>query len=200
MFVRTESFREYIREYPVITTIVCINIVVYLATILPFLPNGPIISALIGINYLIGEGEIWRIVTPIFLHLQITHLLMNIVAIVIFAPFLEKLLGKTGFINLFLFSGIVANLATFMLMNPSYMHVGASGSFYGLFGFYLSLILFRKNHFPKEIRQSIMVILVVGIVFTFIQPNVNITGHIFGAIGGFGFGYYILHFGKGKRA
>lgn len=199
MFVRTESFREFIREYPVITAIACINILVYLATILPFLPNGEIIGSLIGVNYLIGEGEIWRLVTPIFLHIQFAHMLMNTIAVIIFSPFLEKLLGKIGFINLYLFSGIVGNLATFVLMQSSYIHVGASGSFYGLFGFYLSLILFRKHHFPKEIRQSIIVILVLGIVFTLIQPNINIVGHLFGALGGFGFGYYFLHFGRGRR-
>lgn len=199
MFVRTESFREYIREYPVITAIVCINILVYLAAHLPFLPNIKVITSMIGINFLVGQGEIWRLVTPIFLHIQLAHFLMNTVAVIIFSPFLEKLLGKVGFMNLYLFSGIVGNLATFILLPSSYTHLGASGSFYGLFGFYLSLILFRKNHFPQQIRQSIVLILVLGVLFTVIQPNINMIAHLFGAVGGFGFGYFFLHYGRGKR-
>ncbi|HWO76781.1 MAG TPA: rhomboid family intramembrane serine protease [Bacillus sp. (in: firmicutes)] len=198
MFVRTESFREYIQQYPIITAIVCINIIVYLATFLPFLPNNSIILSLIGVNFLIGQGELWRLVTPIFLHIQFTHFIMNTIAVIIFSPFLERLLGKMGFINLYLFSGIAGNLATFIFLPATYTHLGASGSFYGIFGFYFALILFRKHSFPKQIRQSIIVILVLGILFTAIQPNINWIGHIFGAIGGFGFGYYFLHFGRGK--
>lgn len=181
-----------------ITAIVCINIIVYLAAFLPFLPNSTIINSLIGVNFFIQQGEIWRLVTPIFLHVSFTHFLMNSLAVVIFSPFLEKLLGKMGFLNLYLFSGIVGNLATFILLPPTYAHLGASGSFYGLFGFYFALILFRKHSFPKQIRQSIMVILGLGILFTAFQPNINWIGHVFGAIGGFGFAYYFLHFGRGK--
>lgn len=192
MFIRTESFRDYLKEYPIIATIAAINILIYLLTVIPFFPNTAIVQTLIGSNFLIAQGEIWRLITPIFLHVDFSHFLMNTFAVIIFSPFLEKFLGKWTFLNLYLFSGILANLATFIIESPLYLHLGASGSFYGLFGFYLALIMLRKNQLPQQVRQSIVVIVVLGVIFTLIQPNINLVAHLFGAISGFGFGYFYL--------
>lgn len=184
MFIRTESFREFIRFYPVTTFILLLHLIVYLATSLPIIPSREIFALLAGINLYIIEGEVWRLVTPIFVHSGFAHLLFNSFSLVLFAPALESMLGKGKFIGIYLLTGISANLATLLLEPMTYIHVGSSGAIFGLFGFYLSIILFRKDLLTRENSQMILTIAIISVIMTFVQPNINITAHIFGLIAG----------------
>jgi rhomboid protease GluP len=47
------------------------------------------------------------------------------------------------------------------------------------------LIVFRKSLISQQNSQVILIICALSLVMTFIQPNINITAHIFGLIGGF---------------
>jgi rhomboid protease GluP len=192
MFVRTESFREFIRFYPLITLILIIHLLVYLATTLPLLPSREIFTLLAGVNLYILEGEIWRILTPIFVHSGFAHLLFNSFSLVLFGPALERILGKAKFLLVYLLTGIAANVATLLLEPPTYTHVGSSGAIFGLFGFYLAISMFRKDLLSKENSQIIITIAVIGVIMTFFQSNINITAHIFGLIAGFFTGRVLL--------
>jgi rhomboid protease GluP len=192
MFVRTESFREFIRFYPLITLILIIHLLVYLATTLPLLPSREIFTLLAGVNLYILEGEIWRILTPIFVHSGFAHLLFNSFSLVLFGPALERILGKAKFLLVYLLTGIAANVATLLLEPPTYTHVGSSGAIFGLFGFYLAISMFRKDLLSKENSQIIITIAVIGVIMTFFQSNINITAHIFGLIAGFLTGRVLL--------
>ncbi|SEN90567.1 Membrane associated serine protease, rhomboid family [Mesobacillus persicus] len=192
MFVRTESLREFIRFYPLITFILLFQLVIFLATSLPFIPSREIFSLLAGVNLYIVEGELWRIVTPIFVHAGLAHLLFNSFSLVLFGPALERILGKGKFLFVYLLTGIAANIATLMLEPLTYTHVGSSGAIFGLFGFYIAITMFRKDLLSKENSQTILTIAVIGVVMTFFQANINITAHIFGLIAGFLTGRVIL--------
>ncbi|MBM4765390.1 rhomboid family intramembrane serine protease [Bacillus sp. B15-48] len=185
MFLRTESFREFLRFYPVVSLILFIHLLVFLATTLPILPSKEIFALLAGVNLYIVEGEIWRLFTPIFTHSGFTHLLFNSFSLVLFAPALERMLGPGKFIAIYLLTGISANIATLLLEPLTYIHVGSSGAIFGLFGFYISMIMFRKDLLSKVNSQTILTIAVISVIMTFVQPNINITAHIFGLIAGF---------------
>ena len=185
MFTRTESLRDFIRLYPVISIIITIHILLYLLTALPILPSRFIFELLSGVNLYIVNGDYWRLVTPIFMHAGFAHMLFNSFSLVLFAPALEQLLGKTKFILLYLFTGIAANIATLILEPPTYTHVGSSGAIFGLFGFYISIIMFRKAMMSRENSQTIMTIAIIAVIMTFVQSNINITAHIFGMLAGF---------------
>jgi rhomboid protease GluP len=192
MFVRTESFREFIRFYPLITLILFIHLLVYLATTLPLLPSREIFTLLAGVNLYVLQGEIWRIFTPIFVHSGFAHVLFNSFSLVLFGPALERMLGKAKFLLVYLLTGIAANIATLILEPPTYTHVGSSGAIFGLFGFYLAISMFRKDLLSKENSQIIVTIAVIGVIMTFFQANINITAHIFGLIAGFFTGRVLL--------
>ncbi|MFT9597004.1 rhomboid family intramembrane serine protease [Mesobacillus sp.] len=185
MFTRTESLRDFIRLYPVISIIITIHILLYLLTALPILPSRFIFELLSGVNLYIVNGDYWRLVTPIFMHAGFAHMLFNSFSLVLFAPALEQLLGKTKFILLYLFTGIAANIATLILEPLTYTHVGSSGAIFGLFGFYISIIMFRKAMMSRENSQTIMTIAIIAVIMTFVQSNINITAHIFGMLAGF---------------
>ncbi|MBP3040194.1 rhomboid family intramembrane serine protease [Bacillaceae bacterium Marseille-Q3522] len=197
MFVRTESFKQFIRFYPVVSLIVFLNIILYILTVLPIFPNSYFLQMFAGVNIYIREGEIWRLLTPIFLHNNFMHMLFNSFSIVLFAPSLERMLGKWRFLLVYIGTGIFANLATLLLKPATYVHVGSSGAIFGLFGFYLSILLLRKYVISRNNSQFLVMIIAISFIMTFLQPNINVTAHFFGLISGFLFG--VLFFREGKN-
>lgn len=193
MFVRTESFQEFIRYYPIVTTIILIHILLYVLSFFPFFPY----ETLIGINLYIAEGEFWRLITPIFLHGGFAHLLFNSFSLVLFGPALERILGRKKFILLYLSAGILANIATFIFKPLTYIHVGSSGAIFGLFGVYFAMILFRREWLSWENRQIIMTIAILSIIMTLFTRNINVTAHIFGLLSGFIIGAIMI--GRGQQ-
>ena len=189
MFTRTESFKEFIRFYPVVSSIILIHFFIYLLTDLPLFPNQFFFEQFSGVNLYIMQGELWRLITPIFMHGGFSHFLFNSFSLVLFGPALEKMIGSFRFTFLYLITGISANIATLFLEPLTYSHVGSSGAIFGLFGFYISIRIFRKHFFTKENSQLIMTITVISVIMTFLQPNINITAHLFGLLSGFLIGY-----------
>lgn len=197
MFTRTESFREFIRYYPIVSTIIIIHIVLYLFTVLPFLPNIWFVETFSGVNLYIMQGEVWRLLTPTFMHSGFSHMLFNSFSLVLFGPALERMLGKGKFLIVYLVSGLLANIGTLILEPLTYVHVGSSGAIFGLFGYYIAIILFRRKWLSQANTQIILTILVISLVMTFLQANINITAHLFGLLGGFLMGA-VPYFNKGE--
>ncbi|MDL4840151.1 rhomboid family intramembrane serine protease [Aquibacillus rhizosphaerae] len=194
MFIRTESFKDFIRFYPIVSTIVAIQLVIWLLIALGSPLGNFILQWGIGVNLLVEQGEYWRHITPIFLHSGTTHVLFNSFSLVLFGPALEQMLGKFKFILVYLATGIIANIFTYYLeSSPYYTHLGASGAIYGLFGVYLYMVFLRKDLIDRANAQIVTTILVIGLVMTFVQSNINISAHLFGVISGLAFGPIILH-------
>ncbi|MFJ7728735.1 rhomboid family intramembrane serine protease [Neobacillus sp. NPDC097160] len=185
MFTRTESFREFIRFYPMVSIIVAIHLVLYLLTVFPIFPNYWFFENFSGVNLYIMEGEFWRLITPTFMHSGFAHMLFNSFSLVLFGPALERMLGSGRFLFIYLLSGLIANVATLLLEPLTYTHVGSSGAIFGLFGYYIAIIIFRKHMLSKQNSQIILTLCVVSLIMTFLQPNINITAHLFGLLGGF---------------
>ncbi|MGG0717836.1 rhomboid family intramembrane serine protease [Robertmurraya massiliosenegalensis] len=186
MFVRTESFKEFLRFYPVVSFIIFLHILIFVLVSIPSIfPSAWIFESMMGVNLYIVQGEYWRLVTPIFVHSGITHMLFNSFSLVLFGPGLERILGKSRFILLYLATGVLANVATLILKPLTYTHVGSSGAIFGLFGIYLAIVFLRKDMMSRENSQVILTIAVIGVIMTFLQPNINITAHLFGLLTGF---------------
>lgn len=184
MFTRTESFQQFLKFYPIISTIIAIHIFFWLLLALKFPAGILLFNQMVGYNVLIGEGQYWRLITPIFVHAGFGHMLFNSFSLILFGPGLERMLGKAKFILIYLSTGILANLATYFLQHDHFRHVGSSGAIFGLFGVYLYMVLKRKDLMSQANSQIIMTILVIGLVMTFINTNINIVGHLFGLIAG----------------
>lgn len=196
LFTRRESFKEYIRYYPVVSMILLIHILLFLATNLPVFPTKSIMEYLIGVNLYITQGEWWRLITPIFIHGSFSHLLFNSFSIFLFGPGLERLVGKSKFLLIYFITGIAANIITLILEPLTYVHLGSSGAIFGLFGYYISMVVFRKDMISQSNAQIIMTIAALSLIMTFLQPNINIVAHIFGFLAGLVFG--TLTESKGK--
>lgn len=192
MFIRTESFKEFLRYYPVVSIIIAIHIVLYFISVFPMLPNFWLYEHFAGVNLNISEGEYWRLVTPILMHGDLPHMLFNSFSLVLFGPALERMLGKGKFILVYFIAGVAANVATLVLEPLTYIHVGSSGAIFGLFGFYASVIMYRKDLMSKANSQLILTITIIALIMTFLQPNINVTAHLFGLLAGFLLGIALL--------
>lgn len=191
MFIRRESFSEYLRLYPVVSTLIAINVLIHILSWIPVL-GIIILNYGVGYNLLIAEGEWWRFITPMFLHAGIMHLLFNMFSLFLFGPELERLTGKVRFTTIYVLAGIFATVATYFLQPPSYLHVGASGAIFGVFGAYGALLFYGGRALP-QLKQILLPILVISVILTFLTPNVNATAHIAGLITGFLIGLGFFH-------
>ncbi|MFC7394904.1 rhomboid family intramembrane serine protease [Scopulibacillus cellulosilyticus] len=189
MFVRNENFKTFIKLYPIVSCIIAINIVIYLIIFLDkFTSTGigyTIVNSGIGFNAAIAYGEWWRLITPIFLHITFPHVLFNCFSILLFAPALELLLGKWRFIIAYLGAGLIGNLAVYLFQPMGYSYLGASGAIFGLFGIYLFMVAIRRDLIDSFNTKIIVVILILGLISTFVYPDIDILGHLFGFLGGF---------------
>ncbi|MFC3209474.1 MULTISPECIES: rhomboid family intramembrane serine protease [Planomicrobium] len=191
MFIRRESFSEYLRLYPVVSTLIAINVLIHILSWIPIL--GPtIFNYGVGYNRLIAEGEWWRFITPMFLHGGLMHLLFNMFSLFLFGPELERLTGKVRFITVYGLAGLFATVATYFLQPLDYLHVGASGAIFGVFGAYGALLYYGGRALP-QLKQIILPILVISVIMTFLTPNINVTAHIAGMITGFLIGLGFFH-------
>ncbi|MDY0395371.1 rhomboid family intramembrane serine protease [Virgibacillus halophilus] len=196
MFIRTEkSIKEFMRFYPVVATLIIIHFLLWIIIDLLRLPFGETIYNYgAGVNLFIHQGDYWRLITPIFLHANFMHALFNSFSLLIFGPALEQMLGKTKFIIAYLIAGMVGNIATYAFHPTAFVvFIGASGAIFGLFGIYMYMVMFRKDLIDSANAQIILVIFVIGLIMTFLQPNINIQAHIFGFIGGAALGPIVLH-------
>ncbi len=76
----------------------------------------------------------WTIITSLFLHANPTHLFFNMWALFIFGPLLERTIGTSKFLALYLISGIVGNVGFALFYPATTAGIGASGAIYGVIG------------------------------------------------------------------
>lgn len=185
MFIRTENFQTFIRLYPVVTFILALQAVLWLFFSLPAHSVVLWRDTVTGYNLGVANGEWWRLITPILLHAGFTHLLFNSMSIFLFAPALERMLGKARFLLVYAGSGIIGNISTYVTEPLDYVHVGASGAIFGLFGVYLFMVLFRNELIGQEHSKMIITLLAFAVLMSFINSNINMMAHLFGLCGGF---------------
>ncbi|MCY9364488.1 rhomboid family intramembrane serine protease [Bacillus spizizenii] len=185
MFIRTENFQTFIRLYPIVTFILALQAVLWLFFSLPVHSVVLWRDAVTGYNLGVANGEWWRLITPVLMHAGFTHLLFNSMSIFLFAPALERMLGKARFLLVYAGSGIIGNIGTYVTEPLDYVHVGASGAIFGLFGVYLFMVLFRKELIGQEHSKMILTLLAFAVLMSFINSNINMMAHLFGLCGGF---------------
>jgi len=138
-------------------------------------------------NELIDAGEIWRFITPIFLHIGIIHLAFNSYAIWVVGPQVEKLYGGARFLLLYLLTGI-AGVAASYWYHPETPSAGASGAIFGLFGVLLVFSIKNRKTIPAFFSQAmskgILMTLALNLVIGFSIAQVDNAAHIGGLLAG----------------
>ncbi|MFH5810432.1 rhomboid family intramembrane serine protease [Companilactobacillus sp. FL22-1] len=141
-------------------------------------------------NVLIRDGQWWRLIAPIFLHIGIFHILMNGFTLFYVGRILEPVVGHWRFLVIYMVSGIIGNLASFAFGADNAISAGASTSLFGMFGVFLSLaLIYRENRFLYELGKSFLGLIVINLIMDLTISGINIWGHLGGALGGILLGY-----------
>ncbi|WP_181350111.1 rhomboid family intramembrane serine protease [Thalassobacillus sp. CUG 92003] len=134
-------------------------------------------------NPAIIDGEWWRIVSSMFLHIGMLHLFMNMLALFYLGSAVERIFGTWRFGLIYFLAGIFGGMASFML-NPA-VSAGASGAIFGLFGALLFFGLQYKRIFFQTMGKNLIFIIALNIVFGLAVPQIDNGAHIGGMVGGF---------------
>ncbi|WP_407891320.1 rhomboid family intramembrane serine protease [Lacticaseibacillus sp. N501-2] len=136
-------------------------------------------------NPLILAGQWWRFITPAFLHIGITHLVLNGVSLYYLGLICEKVFGHWRFLVIYLVSAVAGNVASFAF-SPNSISAGASTAIFGLMGAFLMLgDAFRDNPMVKQLAQQFALLAVINLVMNLFMTGVDLPGHIGGLLGGF---------------
>lgn len=162
-------------------------------------PMQPSLDDLIrwGANYgpKTTQGEWWRLFTCMFLHIGLLHLLVNMVALWNVGSFMERLLGSTGFLALYVLAGLLGSVAS-VAWNPFVISAGASGAIFGLIGGLLAFLVWyrdmQQHAFLAALRTNTLAFLGFNLIYGFIQPGIDMAAHLGGLAGGFGCGLALM--------
>lgn len=113
---------------------------------------------------LMREGQVWRLITPIFLHGGPLHLLFNMMWLWDFGLMIEYRKGTLKFVAMVVLIAVVSNFAQYLRSGPWF--AGMSGVNYGLFGY----IWMKSRYDPQDsfyINPSSVTLLVLWFLLGF---------------------------------
>lgn len=157
-------------------------------------------QALVLVPVLIPERP-WTLVTYMFLHAGLWHLLFNMIALYFFGPRVEERLGEGHFIALYGFSGLMAALVS-LVFTPGAAIVGASGAIFGvMLGFaryWPRALIYIWGVVPIQARWFVLGMTALSLFGGFggLQPGLAHFAHLGGFLGGF---LYLVWFDRRRR-
>ncbi|MEU4691940.1 rhomboid family intramembrane serine protease [Actinoplanes sp. NPDC023714] len=127
----------------------------------------------------IANGEWYRLVTGMFLHYGVLHLLLNMMLVLQLGRYLEAQLGPLRFVALYLLAGFGGNVAAYLFQAPNQPSAGASTATFGLV--IAAIVLNRRT---RRDSSQLIPLLVINLIFTFTIPGISIAGHVGGLVAG----------------
>ncbi len=134
-------------------------------------------------NPAIIDGEWWRIISSMFLHIGLMHLVMNMIALYYLGMTVERIFGSVRFIIIYFLAGIGGSITSFAF--NSHVAAGASGALFGLFGALLFFGFIHKKLFLQTMGKSLIVILLINLFIGIAIPQIDMGAHLGGLIMGF---------------
>lgn len=131
----------------------------------------------------IRAGQYYRLLTGIFLHGSILHLFFNCYALYVIGSQIESYMGKTKFIIIYLFSGIMGSLFS-MTFGGATASIGASGAIFGLMGALLYFGYYYRIYLGNVLKSQIIPLIIFNLFLGFVIQGIDNFGHIGGLIGG----------------
>lgn len=143
-------------------------------------------------NAAIRAGELWRFITPVFLHGSMAHIFFNMYALLSIGTFLERQFGHGRFALLYFLGAFTGNVFSFLFTGENGFSVGASTAVFGLIG--AEMIFFYQNRelFGAQAKQAIgNVVFIIAInLFIGLAPGIDNWGHVGGLLGGMIFTWF----------
>ncbi len=143
------------------------------------------------VNLLVWDGEVWRLLASMFLHIGVSHLLFNAWALYSLGRDAEAFYGSARFLAIYLVAGLFGGLAYYLLgpaESATGVSAGASGAIFGIIGAELAYWLRNRTLFGAFGRQRLLNLAVlagINLVFGATIPGINNLAHLGGLVSGF---------------
>ena len=169
--------------------LISLNVGVYAAT---SLVGGDVITTSSAVidqfgqyNAAVFNGEVWRLLTAMFLHADVVHIFGNMFFLLIFGLRAEELFRTREYVLIYLLSGLAGGLLS-LLMGPDMNSVGASGAIFGVFG---ATVIYIRRAVGRSMLAALM--FAMFLLLMNVGPNVNVLAHVGGLGAGLLMGYLL---------
>ena len=163
--------------------LILINILIYALSIFLTMTNQFDIYTIFGLNgTLVRNGDFYRLITCGFLHADLIHLVCNMYSLNVIGTQLESFIGKKKFLIVYFISLITGSLLS-SILNTGWS-VGASGAIFGLIGSLLYFGYHYRIYLGSVMKSQLIPLLILNLGIGFIIPNIDMSAHIGGLVGG----------------
>lgn len=185
-------------------------------------PDAVLIAYGAKLNYLIDppNNQWWRFITPMFVHIDLLHLVMNMFSLLILGPFVEKLYGSAKFVVFWVVTGIAGTVGSYLAFRPSLAHglfgtfifknadvpaAGASGALFGLVGVLFVFGIKYRHELPEGFKRvfgtGLLPIIFINLFIGFLGRSfIGNAAHLGGLFSGAALAVFIDYRRPGARA
>jgi membrane associated rhomboid family serine protease len=204
---RTSQFYDLMRgRQPVVTYgLVLVNVVIFLLMVgssgnrsfSTVMHGGPVSDGTVRAwgaqsPTLIEHGQWWRLVSEMFLHASLTHIVFNMASLLAVGTLAERLYGSRKFLAIYLGAGLIGSFVSFAFAvvqgNLNVLGVGASGAIFGVAGALLTVRFQQSDVIPAALRRrvssSMAPLVLVSLFLAAVTPYVDNSAHLGGLLGG----------------
>jgi rhomboid protease GluP len=181
---------------PVTTTLLAINVLVFVAMVLCGVPimspdTSPLLKWGADFGPLALGREPWRILTSNYVHIGLIHIAVNMWALWQLGRLSERIFGRLAYFLAYTASGIAGSLLS-LLLHPEVPSAGASGAIFGLIGALIGALYLGKVPIPPAARKGLLKSLLwtagINLYLGATIPGIDNAGHMGGLIMGLGIG------------
>jgi membrane associated rhomboid family serine protease len=184
--------KSYRADVSFVWLIIAINIVVFIAILI----DQSLVYSL-GLQPASLPHKPWTMVTSLFVHASIGHIIVNMITLFFFGSYLSRLVGGGNFLKVYFAGGIAGNLLYILLGPALSTAVGASGAIFALGGALAIMVpKLRVFVFPIPTPLPLWIAIIGGFLIVSFFPQVAWQAHLGGLLLGLLAGYYF----KKKRA
>ena len=173
------------------------------------------------LNYLINAPyhQWWRFITPMFVHINLPHLLVNMYSLWIVGPYVEKLYGSAKFVVFWVVTGIMGvvgsylsvqprlatgGLGRFLFKNGDVASAGASGALFGLVGVLFVFGIKFRRELPEGFRRAfgtgMLPIIVINLFIGYVGRGfIDNAAHLGGLLSGMALATVVVYRRPGER-
>ena len=186
------------RPRSVTSALLALNIGVFVAGLLLGGLRGqdPLLEAGAMVPIAVAQGEWWRLVTAMFLHVGPMHLAFNALALYVFGALVEQALGAARYLAVYLVAGFAASAFSFALGSVDRAAAGASGAVFCLLGAWLVYNLRRRSlSLARSNVQGALMLIAINVAIGFAIPRIDNLAHLGGLAAGIAAGFLAEGFG-----
>lgn len=171
--------------------------VILFAAVLQFRDNVSVLTFGANVPRQYIDGQYWRLLTSMFLHGGVLHLVMNLLGLFQLGTLYEAMFGTRRFVFIYFVTGIAASITSMLRMPPDAFSVGASGAIFGILGAFIFSVKrsprYRNLASARGLVAQCVFWIIANILIGLRIPQIDNAAHIGGLAAGLLLGALLPH-------